>query len=46
MEEMIKIPKSEYEVFRTLQTSVDLNLLSQLVESLNDIKQKRIRRVK
>ncbi len=43
--EMIKIPKDEYEKLK-MQANIDINLLSQFLESFKDIKEGRIRRVK
>ena len=45
MEEMITIPKREYEKLK-LQANVDIELLEQLMESFKDIKEGRIERVK
>ena len=45
MEEMIKIPKDEYEKLK-MQANIDLDLLRQLVNSLKDIKEGRVIRVK
>jgi len=45
MEEMIKIPKSEYNKLK-MQANIDVGLLKQLVKSFKDIKDGRIRRVK
>lgn len=45
MEEMIKIPKEEYERLK-MQANIDINLLKQFLESFKDIKEGRIRRVK
>ena len=45
MEEMIKIPKSEYERLK-MQAGIDVDLLKQFLESFKDIKEGRIRRVK
>ena len=45
MEEMIKIPRQEYEKLR-MQANIDVDLMTQLVESFKDIKEGRIKRVK
>ncbi|MDP3026950.1 MAG: hypothetical protein Q8N63_04530 [Nanoarchaeota archaeon] len=45
MEETICIPKSEYEKLK-MQANIDIDLLKQFVESLKDIKEGRVRRVK
>ena len=45
MEEMIKIPRQEYEKLR-MQANIDIDLMNQLVESFKDIKEGIIRRVK
>ena len=45
MEEMIKIPRSEYEKLK-VQANIDVSLMKQLVDSFKDIKAGRIRRVK
>ena len=45
MEEMITIPKREYEKLKT-QANVDVELLEQLMESFKDIKEGRIERVR
>jgi len=45
MEETICIPKSEYDRLK-MQANIDLDLLKQLVESLKDVKEGRVRRVK
>ena len=45
MEEMITIPKKEYERLK-LQANVDVELLEQLIGSFKDIKEGRIKRVK
>ena len=45
MEEMVKIPKGEYEKLK-MQANIDVNLLRQLVRSLKDIKEGKIIRVK
>ena len=44
-EQMITIPKSEYERLKT-QAEIDVGLLKQFLESFQDIKQGRVRRVK
>lgn len=48
MEEMITIPKQEYQKLKLLAeaSKVDFDLMNQLLEGLNDIKAGRIRRVK
>lgn len=43
--EMVKIPKDEYEKLK-MQANIDVDLLRQLVRSLEDVKAGRIRRVK
>ncbi len=43
--EMIEIPKKEYEKLR-MRANIDIDLLKQLTQSLKDIKEGRIRRVK
>lgn len=43
--EMVKIPKAEYELLKK-QSDIDVDLLNQLIESLKDIREGRIRRVK
>jgi len=45
MEEMIKISREEYEKLK-MQANIDLDLLRQLVNSLKDIKEGRVIRVK
>ena len=45
MEEMITIPKREYEKLKT-QANIDVELLEQLMESFKDIKEGRIERVR
>lgn len=45
MEEIVKIPKSEYERLK-MQANIDIELMKQLVESLREIKSGSIRRVK
>ncbi len=45
MEEMIKIPKGEYEKLK-MQANIDLDLLRQLVNSLKDIKEGNVIRVR
>lgn len=45
MEEMVKIPKDEYEKLK-MQANIDLDLLRQLVNSLKDIKEGRVIRVR
>ena len=45
MEEMITIPKKEYEKLK-MQANVDVDFLEQLMESFRDIKTGRIERVK
>ncbi|MEK6761026.1 MAG: hypothetical protein AABX93_03840 [Nanoarchaeota archaeon] len=45
MEEMISIPKKEYEKLK-LQANVDIELLEQLMESFKDVKEGRVERVK
>lgn len=45
MEDMIKIPKEEYERLK-MQADIDLDLLKQLVRSLKEVKEGRIIRVK
>lgn len=45
MEDMITIPKTEYEKLK-IQANIDVDLLKQLAESFKDIKCGRIRRVK
>ena len=45
MEEMIEIPKKEYEKLK-MQANIDAELLTQLLESFKDIKEGRIQRVK
>lgn len=43
--EMIKIPKIRYEILKK-QADIDMDLLDQIIQSLEDIKEGRIRRVK
>lgn len=43
--EMVKIPKSEYERLKR-QANIDIDLLKQFLESLKDIKEGRVIRVK
>ena len=43
--EMVKIPKVEYEKLKR-QANIDVDLLKQFLESLQDIKEGRITRVK
>ncbi len=43
--EMITIPKDEYEKLKR-QSNIDVNLLMQFLDSLRDIKEGNIRRVK
>ena len=45
MEEMVKIPKGEYEKLK-MQANIDIELLKQFLESFKDIKEGRTRRVK
>ena len=45
MEEMIKVPKKEYERLK-MQADIDVDLLKQFLESFKDIKEGRIERVK
>ena len=45
MEEIVKIPRKEYEELK-LRANVDVDLMKQLVASFKDIKQGRVRRVK
>jgi len=45
MEETICISKSEYDKLK-MQADIDVELLKQLVESLKDVKEGRVRRVK
>jgi len=45
MEEMINIPKREYEKLK-MQANIDVELLTQLIESFKDIKEGRIERVR
>jgi len=45
MEEMIKIPREEYEKLK-MQANIDLDLLRQLVNSLKDIKEGKVIRVR
>ncbi len=42
---MVKIPKDEYEKLK-MQANIDLDLLRQLVNSLKDIKEGRVIRVR
>lgn len=42
---MVKIPKSEYERLKR-QANIDIDLLKQFLESLKDIKEGRVIRVK
>ena len=44
-QEMVTIPKREYETLK-MQAEIDMDILEQLVGSLNDIKEGRVRRVK
>ena len=43
--EMVKVPKSEYELLKR-RADIDVDLLKQLISSFKDIKEGRIRRVK
>ncbi len=43
--EMISIPREEYERLK-MQANIDIDLLKQLVRSLKDIKEGRVKRVK
>ena len=43
--EMIKVPKDEYEKLK-MQANIDLDLLRQLVNSLKDIKEGKVIRVR
>jgi hypothetical protein len=45
MEDMVKIPRKEYEKLK-MQANIDVDLLKQFLRSLKDIKEGRIRRVK
>ena len=45
MSETVTISKEEYELLKK-QSNIDLDLLKQFVESLKDIKEGRLRRVK
>ncbi len=45
MEDTIRIPRSEYEKLK-MQANIDIDLLKQLAESLKDVKEGRVRRVK
>ena len=45
MEDTVKIPRKEYEKLK-MQANIDVDLLKQFLESLRDIKEGRIRRVK
>ena len=45
MEDTICIPKSEYEKLK-MQANIDIDLLKQLSESLKDVKEGRVRKVK
>lgn len=45
MEEMINISRKEYEKLK-MQANIDIDLLKQLAESLKDIKEGKIIRVK
>ena len=45
MEKMIKVPIEEFERIKKIEASVDTDLLEQIISSLNDIKEGRIRRV-
>ena len=45
MEEIVKIPREEYEKLK-LQANIDVELLKQLMESFKDIKEGRIERVR
>lgn len=45
MEEMINIPKKEYEELK-MQANIDIDLLQQLVNSLKDIKKGNVIRTK
>lgn len=45
MEDMVKIPRKEYERLK-MQANIDVDLLKQLMESFRDIREGRVRRVK
>lgn len=45
MEEMITIPRKEYELLKNC-SNIDSNLLMQLINSFKEIKNKEVRRVK
>ncbi|MBU2616400.1 MAG: hypothetical protein KKB79_00245 [Nanoarchaeota archaeon] len=45
MEEIVKIPREEYEKLK-LQANIDVKLLKQLIESFKDIKEGRVERVR
>ena len=45
MEDNICIPRAEYEKLK-MQANIDIDLLKQFAESLKDIKEGRVRRVK
>ena len=44
-QEMVTIPKSEYEGLKK-QAEIDMDILEQVIGSLRDIKEGRVRRVK
>ncbi len=43
--EMVTIPKAEYEELK-MKAEIDTEFLKQLIESLKDIKYKRLKRIK
>ena len=46
MEKMIKIPVERFQQIKRIESTIDLDLLDQFVNSLNDINNGKIRRVK
>jgi hypothetical protein len=46
MEKMVKIPLEDFEKINIIKSSIDIDLLEQIISSLNDIKEGRVTRVK
>ncbi len=46
MEEMVTIPLAEFERIKAIESKIDLDLLEQVVSSLKDIREGRIKRVR
>jgi len=46
MEKMVKIPIDDFEKINIIKSAIDLDLLEQVVSSLNDIKEGKVIRVK